>query len=256
MPDDVDALVTCSVEQAVAVVTLNRPEAMNAMSRALRHAFTATMNGLSARDDVRAIVLTGAGDRAFTAGLDLKELESDPTALAEAVAVQSPGNPVDAIVRCRHPVIAAVNGYAITGGFELVLACDIILASEKAKFADTHARVNVVPGWGLTQRLSRMIGPSRAKEMHLSCAMIDARTAYDWGIVNRVVAPDALLTEATALAEAIAANDPAIVNVIKGLVDDGALGTLGEGLKMEAQASNDWSRHATVSGEIPPQNRT
>jgi len=250
-----DALVTCNVENAVAVVTLNRPKAMNAMSKALRLEFTALLDDLSARDDVRAIVLTGAGEKAFTAGLDLKELESDPTALSGAVTPQDPANPVDAITRCSKPVIAAVNGYAITGGFEVVLACDIVLASENAKFADTHARVNVVPGWGLTQRLARIVGPSRAKEMHLACGTIDAETACAWGIANRVYAPDDLLPEAIKLGEAIAANDPGIVGTIRGLVDDGLGTTLDTALKLEAKASVAWSREAKVSGTIPDRNQ-
>ena len=134
-----------------------------------------------------AAQLTGAG-KAFCAGLDLRELGSEgvPT-LGDA------SDPVRALAAFGKPVIAAVNGAAVTGGFELALACDVLLASTEARFADTHARIGVIPGWGLSQKLSRLIGLPRAKEMAFSGNFIDAETAERWGLVNRVLSPDALL---------------------------------------------------------------
>ena len=133
----------------IAVVTLNRPEAMNALSKAMRSALYKAMTELDADPDVSVVILTGAGERAFTAGLDLKELGSDPGAMSAANAEGADENPVKAIELCTKPVIGAINGVAITGGFEVALACDVLIASENARFADTHARVGIMPGWGL-----------------------------------------------------------------------------------------------------------
>ena len=151
------ALVTIEYEGAVAIVTLNRPEAMNALSKALREDLATAMLAVEADDAVRAVVLTGAGERAFTAGLDLKELGADTSNLGAANATDARDNPVLAIDLCTKPVIGAINGVAITGGFEVALACDVLIASTNARFADTHARVGILPGWGLSQNCP---GPS------------------------------------------------------------------------------------------------
>ena len=178
-------LVTVERDGPVAVVTMNRPEAMNALSRGLRAELAAAMEQVDADPEVRAVVLTGAGRRAFTAGLDLKELGVE--GLAAANASEPLANPVKAIEQCRKPVIGAINGVAITGGFEVALACDVLIASDRARFADTHARVGIYPGWGLSQKLSRLIGPYRARELSFTGNFLDAQTAAAWGLVNRVV---------------------------------------------------------------------
>lgn len=138
-------------------------------------------------------------------------------------------------------MIAAVNGAAVTGGFELALACDVLLASTQARFADTHARIGVIPGWGLSQKLGRMIGISRAKEMAFSGNFIDAATAERWGLVNRVVAPEALLPTALALAVDIATALPGMLGAYKRVIDDGMRLPLGESRELEAQRSRDWA---------------
>ena len=237
-------LVTVERDGPVAVVTMNRPEAMNALSAALRAELAAAMRALDADDSVRAVVLTGAGTRAFTAGLDLKELGEQ--GLSAANAGTPTANPVKAIEQCRKPVIGAINGVAITGGFEVALACDILLASENARFADTHARVGIMPGWGLSQKLSRMIGISRAKELSLSGNFLDARTACAWGLVNRVVAADELLSAAKALAADIASADHAMIQAYKALIDDGFALPFGEALALEHATSS--ARNAQVKG--------
>jgi enoyl-CoA hydratase len=117
----------------------------------MRASLARAMQELDGDDGIRAVVLTGAGERAFTAGLDLKELGADTSNLGAANAEAAEENPVKAIEQCRKPVIGAINGVAITGGFELAIACDILIASENARFADTHARVGIMPGWGLSQ---------------------------------------------------------------------------------------------------------
>ena len=235
-------LVLVTRDDAVATVTLNRPDAMNALSRALRAELAGTMLTLAADDSVRAIVLTGAGTRAFTAGLDLKELGTDTSNLGAANATGADENPVKAIELCPQPVIGAINGVAITGGFEVALACDILIASTDARFADTHARVGVMPGWGLSQKLSRLIGIARAKELSLTGNFLDAGTARDWGLVNRVVAPGELLSAAQALARDIASADPAMVRAYKKLIDDGYALPFGDAMALEHALSSAANR--------------
>lgn len=232
-------------DDGVAVVTLNRPQAMNALSIALRARLYQVMTQLDGDDAVRCVVLTGAGERAFTAGLDLKELGSQPGALGAANADGANENPVKAIETCRKPVIGAINGVAITGGFEVALACDILIASSSARFADTHARVGVMPGWGLSQKLSRIIGPSRAKEVSLSGNFVDAATAERWGLVNRVVAPEELLPAARRLAADIASADAAFIAAYKRLIDDGYALPFGEGMVLEHRRSSAANRAVT-----------
>ncbi|MBI1188972.1 MAG: enoyl-CoA hydratase [Alphaproteobacteria bacterium] len=204
----------------VAIVTLNRPEAMNALSRALRAEIAKTFKALDHDEGVRAIVLTGAG-KAFTAGLDLKELASGGNVAEDANPTDHDRDPVRALTKCRKPIIGAINGVAITGGFEVALACDVLYASASARFADTHARVGILPGWGLSQKLSRLVGIHRAKEISLSGNFIDAQTACDWGLVNRVFEPAELLPAAIKLAHDIASAPGDKVAAYKQLIDEG-----------------------------------
>eukprot|EP01039_Chlorochromonas_danica_P012135 gene12135-13794_t len=231
-------MITIEKDDGVAVLTLNRPDAMNALSKALRRALYDGLKSLEADPEVRVIILTGAGDRAFTAGLDLKELGSDPGGMSAANAASADANPVKAIETCSKPVIGAINGVAITGGFEVALACDILIASERARFADTHARVGILPGWGLSQKLYRLIGVSRAKELSLSGNFIDARTAEAWGLVNRVVAPEDLLPEAKRLAQDIASVPADAVQLYKKLIDEGFAISFGDSLKHETATTS------------------
>jgi enoyl-CoA hydratase len=239
-------LVTIERDGAVAVVTLNRPEAMNALSRALRAELAKAMREVDADDAIRAVVLTGAGPRAFTAGLDLKELGADTSNLGAANAEGAEENPVKAIEQCRKPVIGAINGVAITGGFEVALACDILIASENARFADTHARVGIMPGWGLSQKLSRLIGISRAKELSLSGNFLDAQTACAWGLVNRVVPANELLAVAKRLAADVASAEPGMVSAYKRLIDEGYALPFGEAMALEHRMSSSANRQVSA----------
>lgn len=229
------ALVEIERGDGVAVLTLNRPEAMNALSRALQDALHDAIEDVDGDPAVRVIVITGAGERAFTAGLDLKEVS------AYGMSLSPDGkrgrDPVRRLMACAKPSIGAVNGVAITGGFELALACDILLASTHARFADTHVRVGVTPGWGLSQALSQRIGSSRAKELSLSGNFLDAQTAAAWGLVNRVVAPADLLPAARRLALDIASCDEDMVRRYKALIDDGGDLAYGEAKALELKRS-------------------
>ena len=229
----------------IAIVTLNRPEAMNALSKALRKALHDAMVDLDQDPEVSAVILTGAGEKAFTAGLDLKELGGDPDAMGAANDQDARSNPVRAVETCRKPVIGAINGVAITGGFELALACDVLIASESARFADTHARVGIMPGWGLSQKLSRLVGIHRAKELSLTGNFLDARTAADWGLVNRVVPAAELLPTAVKLAQDMASIPVETLSFYKALIDEGYAQAFGEGLKTEHARSSAHNREVT-----------
>jgi enoyl-CoA hydratase len=232
-----DTPATVELDDRVALITLNRPERRNALDRALLDGLARLLADLDADDGVAAIVLTGA-DPAFCAGLDLEEVGSGRLALGELPHHRGIIPPVN------KPLIGAVNGPAATGGLELALSCDFLVASERARFADTHGRVGVMPGGGMSVRLARWVGVARAKEMSLTGAFVDARTALAWGLVNHVVPHDELLPEARRLAATVAAADPAVVGALLGLYDaqvDAADDTAWE---LERAASVRWA--ATV----------
>jgi enoyl-CoA hydratase len=149
---------------------------------------------------------------------------------------------VTGVQTCALPI--SINGAAVTGGFELALACDLLIASETARFADTHARVGVLPGWGLSQRLPRLIGVNRAKELSLTGNFLSARQAESWGLVNRVVEPDRLLAVASALAADMLSASPEILVAMKRLIDDGAATTLNRGLEIERERSRAWAKRS------------
>jgi len=229
----------------IATVTLNRPEAMNAFSRELRGAIAEAFRDLQADNDTRVVILTGAG-RAFCAGFDLKELASgspDDAAFSQETDMQ------DAIAAFDRPIIGAINGHAITGGFELALACDILVASKEAKFADTHARVGMMPGWGLSQKLPRLIGIHRAKEISLTGNYITADQAELWGFVNRVVVPDELLPTCRTLAADIASCDDTVLRAYKKLIDNGYDMTFTDAMAYELTFAQEWM-HKVTSGNI------
>jgi enoyl-CoA hydratase len=217
-------------------LTLNRPQAMNALSIELRRAIATAFQGLAADASVAAVILTGRG-RAFCAGLDLKELGGERG--GSPGGMLSEGDMIAALRACPAPVVGAVNGFAITGGFELALACDFLVASSEARFADTHARVGIVPGWGLSQLLPRRIGIGRAKELSFTGNFLGAEQALAWGLVNRVVSPELLLPTARQLARDIASCDRDTVRRIKRVYDEGYATTLGEGLRIERHASRE-----------------
>jgi enoyl-CoA hydratase len=230
-------------DEGVATLTLNRPAAMNALSRPLRAAITEAFRSLADDAEIGAVILTGAG-RAFCAGLDLKELGGE-TGSAGGGMFEGGGDLVGAMRDYPMPIIGAVNGFAITGGFELALACDVLVASSEARFADTHARVGIVPGWGMSQLLPRRIGPSRARELSFTGNFLDAETAAAWGLVNRVCAPDALLPHCRALARDMLSCDRATLRAIKRVYAEGERTTLGEGLRLEARTSVEHAREVT-----------
>lgn len=201
----------------VAILTMNRPAALNAMSGQLRMELVKAIDALAADPAVRVMILTGAG-RAFSAGLDLKELGSGAGTLGGALGG---GNVIAAMGRFKGPIIGAINGLAVTGGLELMLGCDVLIAANTARFADTHVRVGVMPGWGLSQKLSRAIGIYRAKQMSLTGNFISAEQAAAWGLIGQVVAPEDLMPAARKLAQDMLSAVPENLLAYKQLIDEG-----------------------------------
>jgi len=231
-----EALVLVEHRGPVAIITLNRPDALNAMSRALSKQLARAFADLP--DETRVAILTGKG-RAFCVGMDLKELSSGESGLQPADEVQGAGHRRFGMTAFNGPVIAAINGFAITGGLELAMCCDIRIAAKGAKLADTHARVGVIPGGRMSALLSRLVGLGRAKEMSLGGNPIDAETAERWGLVNRIAEPANLMPAALKLAEDIAANDPSVTRRYNALIEENFGLGYADAIDNEHQKSRD-----------------
>jgi enoyl-CoA hydratase len=201
--------VLLDISDRIATITLNRPEARNALSSEVLRLLPEAMRRAEAHPDVDVLILTGT-DPAFCAGLDLNELGSSGGNLGGGSGADGSRNS-DGVrgpfPKLTKPLIGAINGVAVTGGFELALNCDFLVASERAKFGDTHARVGVMPGWGLTVLLPQAIGVRRAREMSFTGNFLSADEALQWGLVNHVVPHDQLTSFTRALAADIAGND-------------------------------------------------
>jgi enoyl-CoA hydratase len=253
----------------VATVTLNRPDARNALSTELIRALSERVGAADARDDVDVLILTGA-DPAFCAGLDLKELGRDGGPLKRAPAddggvdatrhkgdraVAPPRRGRGPTLPTSKPIIGAVNGVAVTGGLELALQCDFLVASERARFADTHARVGVHPLWGLTVLLPQAIGMRRAREMSATGNFIDAPTALAWGLVNHVVAHEELLPTARRLAADIVTSDQRALRAILATYEEASRVPGGEAWGVEARCAAVFQRGGVDPDEIERRRR-
>jgi enoyl-CoA hydratase len=226
-----EALVLYEVDGGVATITLNRPDKLNALSMAMLERIEALLARLEADHDVRAVLLTAVGERAFCVGADIKEWDAvaggDPIAMWRAW--DRPGHRIfERLARLHLPMIAAVNGLCLGGGLELALAADIRLAAEHAEFALPETKIGTQPGWTGTQRLPRLIGIARAKQMIFTGAHVRAEQAERWGLVNEVLPAGQLMSRARELAGQIAANAPLAVQFAKTILDAGQ----GEGLPL------------------------
>lgn len=226
------AVVYRTVSNRVATVVINRPEARNALNREVRLLLPKILTEVNEDPEVDVIILTGT-DPAFTAGLDLKELGGggNQISLSKYEAAPLPNRPFPDLDK---PLIGAINGVAITGGFELALNCDLLIASERAAFADTHARVGVMPGWGLTTLLADVVGVRRAREISLTGNFVSARQALDWGLVNHVVTHPDLLPFTQRLAEDMVGNDQRGVRQMLRTYRQVGESTVGDGWQIEA----------------------
>jgi len=217
----------------VAIVVLDRHEVLNALDFALIEALTDALEGLDREPACRAIVITGAGDRAFAAGADVPELARQT---ATSLTVDDDFHRWERIKRIRKPLIAAVRGYALGGGCELAMLCDMIVAGEDAQFGQPEIKLGVMPGAGGTQRLTRAIGKARAMEMVLTGSTIGAREAEAYGLVTSVVAAEATVPAALELAARIAAMPPVAVIAAKAAVNRAAELSLEAGLEFERRS--------------------
>ena len=247
--------------QDILLISLNRPEKLNALSVHLQTELSDALSAAAADSSVRVLIVSGEG-RAFCAGLDLHEFPASLTHFQNQNQNQNQGRPqVQSQDRPQNqnifsqleqfplPVIAAINGPAITGGFELALSCDLLIASTNARFADTHGQIGVMPGAGLSQKLSRIIGLPRAMAVSLTGEFLEAETAYAYGLISHLVQPGALMPLAWRLAGQIAAGQPAVIREMKRVIKEGAGATLARGMEMEREAHERWTREMDL-GEL------
>ncbi|KAK4801281.1 hypothetical protein SAY86_021768 [Trapa natans] len=219
----------------IATVMINRPKSLNSLTRPMMVDLASAIKSLARDNYVRAIILSGSG-RAFCSGVDLtaaedvfkgdvKDVETDPVAQMEL---------------CPKPIIGAINGFAITAGFEIALACDILIAAKGAKFIDTHAKFGIFPSWGLSQKLSRIIGPNKAREVSLSAMPLSAENAERWGLVNHLVEERDLMNKAREVAGAIVKNNQDLVLRYKSVINDGIKLDLGHALALEKERAHEY----------------
>jgi enoyl-CoA hydratase len=221
-------------EKNLAWILLNRPSKLNAIDTETLDLLESALEGLESDEEVHCILLKGSGDRAFSAGADITLVSTFSPEGAKTFSEK--GQRVFTKIReLPKPVIAVVNGYALGGGCELAMACDLRIASEKARFSQSEVNLGLMPGWGGTQLLPRIVGTTRAREMILSGRMVEAGEAYNIGLVNRVVAPEKLDEEAVKLAETLASGPSKALAASKRLLNLSLQTSLNEGLKEEAE---------------------
>jgi enoyl-CoA hydratase len=227
-------MIKWSVEEGIALVVINRPEALNALNYQVFTELGKAFAELEKNDEVRVVVLTGEGEKAFAAGSDVTEMQKCSVIEAREFAMLA--NQTQGIMDgFSKPVIAAINGFALGGGCELAMSCDIRIASTNAKFGQPEINLGLIPGGGGTQRLARLIGLGRAKEMVYSGQIIDAQRAYEIGLVNKVVPPEELVEEARKLASKIASKSVPILTLAKEALNCGINLDLDKALKFEIE---------------------
>lgn len=221
-------------EEHLAIVTINRPKALNALNSDTLKDLDAVLEDLEQDSNIYSVILTGAGEKAFVAGADISEMKD--LSEEEGRNFGFLGNKVfRRLEKLDKPVIAAISGFALGGGCELAMACDIRIASEKAKFAQPEAGLGITPGFGGTQRLPRLVGEGKAKELIYTCAMVKADEALRIGLVNKVVPLESLMEEAKAMANTIMANAPIAVKLCKDAINRGMQVDIDTAIEIEAE---------------------
>jgi len=221
-------------EDGIAKVTVNRPESLNALNSTVYAELYKVFESIENDARVRVVVITGAGEKAFVAGTDIVEMQ-DMNTLEISRFVDKIRKASDRIYTLSKPVIAAINGYCLGGGCELTLCCDLRIASEKARFGQPEINLGLIPGACGTQRLPRLVGVAKAKEMIYLGDMIDAPTALNWGLVNKVVPPESLMDEAMGIARKLASKSSPVLAMAKKAIDTGVDTDITSGLNMEAR---------------------
>jgi enoyl-CoA hydratase len=225
--------ITFEITDSVAFVTVNRPDKLNALNAQVVTELGQAADEIAKRDDIAGAIITGAGPKAFVAGADIGELA--PLTPLEAQAVAKKGQIMcRKIETCGKPVVAAVNGFALGGGCELAMSCHVRIASEKAKFGQPEVKLGLIPGYGGTQRLPRLVGKGRALEMIISGRMVGADEALQMGLVSKVVPPEEVMAEAETMLRGILSMGPLAVRMAIEAVDQGYDMTLKDGFKLEA----------------------
>lgn len=224
-----------TIDDQISIVTFNRPKVLNALSRDLLEEFSAVMDDIESNADIRVLILTGSGEKAFVAGADISEL-AVLTPLETKLFASRSQQTVDRLQGLSIPVIGAVNGFALGGGTEIALACDFIYASENAMFGQPEINLGLIPGFGGTQRLPRRIGINRAKEMIFSGKMINADEALKMGLVNGVFKPTELMEAVMKTANTIASKGRVAIRAAKEVINRGVNVDLRTGCHMEIDA--------------------
>lgn len=222
-------------ENGIGLLTINRPKALNALNYAVLQELNSALDEIASDSSIKVVVLTGGGEKAFVAGADISEMQN-MSALEGRNFGKFGQGVFDKLEKLPQPVIAAINGFALGGGCELAMACDIRIASPKAKFGQPEVTLGIIPGFGGTQRLSRLIGKGRAQELLYTGDMIDAEEAYRIGLVNKVVPPAELLNAAKELAEKIVSRPQAAVQLCKHTVNTGLETNLQAAIALEAES--------------------
>jgi len=222
------------IDDGVAILTVNRPQSLNAFNSEALHELENALSKLGKDEAVKVVIVTGAGEKAFVAGADIKGLAAIDGPCQAGEFSRYAQSVLLMIEQMGKPFIAAVNGFALGGGMELALACDFIYASEKAKFGLPEVGLGILPGWGGTQNLPRLVGPQRAKEMIFTGRTITAQKAHAWGIVNEVVPPEELMPKALDTAKAIVQKSHLAVAMAKDAIVNGINMTKEDGFRYEA----------------------
>ena len=221
-------------EDGIGIVTINRPKSLNALNGEVYTELYEIFQEIEDDQDVHVVILTGSGERAFVAGADIAEMQPQ-----SSVEIRNFADKIrkayDRIYTMSKPVIAAINGFALGGGCELAMCCDLRIASENAKFGQLEINLGIIPGGGGTQRLARLVGMTRAKELIYTGDIIDAKTAFMMGLVNKVVPPDSLMTEAKELARKMLSKSSIALSLAKKAINSGADMNLSSGLDLEAE---------------------
>ncbi len=228
-----EPVVVSAIHEGIATITVNRPKALNALNSSVLDGIRATVESLVGKAD--AILLTGAGEKAFVAGADIAEMVAYSSEQAETFSRRGQ-EAFQTLADFPGPTVAAINGFALGGGLELAMACDILVAADTAKLGLPETTLAVVPGFGGTQRLPRRVGPGKAKQLLFTGGMIDAAEALRIGLVDEVTEPDALIPYCTKLLTKTLRNGPIAVAAAKRLVDDGLDMELSDAISMEAAA--------------------
>ena len=226
--------IICEKSEEVATITLNRPEALNAFSKEVVEELLNALDDVRNDENVRVVVLTGAGEKAFSAGADIKAMIGMTALKARELSLMGEKLCL-ALENLEKPVIAALNGYALGGGLEVAMSCDLRIASETSRMGQTEINIGLIPGWGGTQRLTRLIGKTKAKELVFTGKMIDAKTAEQLGIVNMVVPPDKFRETVRQFALELASKAPVAIKVAKALINKGADISLDSALALERE---------------------